>query len=274
MSRLLCVAAVQLRSTRDPARNLPEVEALIRDAAGSGATYVQTPEMTNIIERDRADMLGQLEIEEKDIFVARGRELARELGITLHFGSLAIRRADGKIANRAYVFGPTGATLATYDKIHMFDVDLPGGESWRESAAYTPGESAIIADAAGVKIGLGICYDVRFPQLFRTYGHAGVDIITAPAAFTRQTGEAHWHVLQRSRAIENGCFMISAAQGGTHEDGRDTFGHSIIVGPWGKVIAEADHADPGVVVADIDLDEVGLTRARIPSLANERRFTL
>lgn len=274
MSRLLCVAAVQLRSTRDPARNLPEVEALIRDAAGSGATYVQTPEMTNIIERDRADMLGQLEIEEKDIFVARGRELARELGITLHFGSLAIRRADGKIANRAYVFGPTGATLATYDKIHMFDVDLPNGESWRESAAYTPGESAIIADAAGVKIGLGICYDVRFPQLFRTYGHAGVDIITAPAAFTRQTGEAHWHVLQRSRAIENGCFMISAAQGGTHEDGRDTFGHSIIVGPWGKVIAEADHADPGVVVADIDLDEVALTRARIPSLANERRFTL
>lgn len=274
MSRLLCVAAVQLRSTRDPARNLPEVEALIRDAAGSGATYIQTPEMTNIIERDRADMLGQLEIEEKDIFVARGRELARELGITLHFGSLAIRRADGKIANRAYVFGPTGATLATYDKIHMFDVDLPGGESWRESAAYTPGESAIIADAAGVRIGLGICYDVRFPQLFRAYGHAGVDIISAPAAFTRQTGEAHWHILQRARAIENGCFMISAAQGGSHEDGRDTFGHSIIVGPWGKVIAEADQADPGIVVADIDLDEVELTRARIPSLKNERRFTL
>jgi len=274
MSRLVCVAVVQLRSGRDPGKNLPEVEALIRDAAGSGATYVQTPEMTNIIERDRADMLGKLEIEEKDIFVARGRELARELGIVLHFGSLAIRRGDGKIANRAYVFGPNGATIATYDKIHMFDVDLPNGESWRESAAYTPGESAILAKGAGLRIGLGICYDVRFPQLFRAYGHAGADVITAPAAFTRQTGEAHWHVLQRARAIENGCFMISAAQGGSHEDGRDTFGHSLIVGPWGKVIAEADHADPGVVIADIDIGEVELTRSRVPSLANERRFTL
>ncbi|CAI9413116.1 Deaminated glutathione amidase [Pleomorphomonas sp. T1.2MG-36] len=274
MTRPLCVAAVQLRSGRDPSKNLPEVEALVRDAAAAGATYVQTPEMTNIIERDRADMLGKLEIEAKDAFVARGAELARELGITLHFGSLAIRRDDGKIANRAYVFGPAGDLLARYDKIHMFDVDLPMGETWRESAAYTPGESAIVVNAAGTRIGLAICYDLRFPQLFRAYGHSEVEIMGAPAAFTRQTGEAHWHVLQRARAIENGCFMVSAAQGGTHEDGRETYGHSLIVGPWGKVIAEADHANPGVVVADIDLDEVELTRARIPSLENERRFTL
>lgn len=274
MSRLICVAAVQLRSRRDPADNLAEVEALIRDAAASGATYIQTPEMTNIIERDRAVMLGRLATEDSDRFVTRGADLARELGITLHFGSLAIRRADGRIANRAYVFGPNGDVLVSYDKIHMFDVDLPGGESWRESAAYTPGESAILTEAAGAKIGLAICYDLRFPQLFRAYAHAGAEIIGTPAAFTRQTGEAHWHVLQRARAIENGCFMISAAQGGTHEDGRETYGHSIIVGPWGKVIAEADHADPGVVIADIDLDEVELTRSRIPSLENERRFTL
>ncbi|MBS1168427.1 MAG: 2-oxoglutaramate amidase [Proteobacteria bacterium] len=274
MTRPLCVAAVQLRSGRDPLKNLPEVEALIRDAASAGATYVQTPEMTNIIERDRPDMLGRLEVEGKDPFVSRGGQLARELGITLHFGSLAIRRDDGRIANRAYVFAPSGELRARYDKIHMFDVDLPLGETWRESAAYTPGESAVIVEAAGTRIGLAICYDLRFPQLFRAYGHAGVEIMGAPAAFTRQTGEAHWHVLQRARAIENGCFMVSAAQGGTHEDGRETYGHSLIVSPWGKVIAEADHANPGIVVADIDLDEVELTRARIPSLENERRFTL
>lgn len=274
MTRPLCVAAVQLRSGRDPLKNLLEVEALIRDAASAGATYIQTPEMTNIIERDRADMLGRLEVEGKDHFVARGAELARELGITLHFGSLAVRRDDGKIANRAYVFAPSGDLLARYDKIHMFDVDLPLGETWRESAAYTPGESAIVVEAAGTRIGLAICYDLRFPQLFRAYGHAEVEIMGAPAAFTRQTGEAHWHVLQRARAIENGCFMVSAAQGGTHEDGRETYGHSLVVGPWGKVIAEADNAEPGFIVADIDLDEVELTRARIPSLENERRFML
>lgn len=274
MTRPLCVAAVQLRSGRDPLKNLLEVEALIRDAASAGATYIQTPEMTNIIERDRADMLGRLEVEGKDRFVARGAELARELGITLHFGSLAVRRDDGKIANRAYVFAPSGDLLARYDKIHMFDVDLPLGETWRESAAYTPGESAIVVEAAGTRIGLAICYDLRFPQLFRAYGHAEVEIMGAPAAFTRQTGEAHWHVLQRARAIENGCFMVSAAQGGTHEDGRETYGHSLVVGPWGKVIAEADNAEPGFIVADIDLDEVELTRARIPSLENERRFML
>ena len=274
MPRQLCVAAVQLRSGRDPVRNLPEVEALIRDAAGSGATYVQTPEMTNIVERDRAVMQERLAVEAQDPFVIRGAELARELGITLHYGSLAIRRDDGRVANRAYVFGPGGDMLARYDKIHMFDVDLPYGESWRESATYTPGESAILVEAAGTRIGLAICYDLRFPELFRAYGHAGAEIIGAPSAFTRQTGEAHWHVLQRARAIENGCFMLSAAQGGHHEDGRDTYGHSLVIGPWGKVIAEADHADPGVVIADIDLDEVELARARIPALDNERRFTL
>ncbi|HRP79484.1 MAG TPA: carbon-nitrogen hydrolase family protein, partial [Aquamicrobium sp.] len=199
-------------------------------------------------------------------------KLAAELGIVVHLGSTAIARADGKIANRAFVFGPDGGLLATYDKIHMFDVDLDNGESWRESAAYTPGDAAVVVDLDFARLGLGICYDVRFPQLFRAQALAGAQILTMPAAFTRQTGEAHWHVLQRARAIENGAFVISAAQGGRHEDGRETYGHSLIVDPWGRVVAEADHDEPGVVIADIDLAEVAQARARIPNLKNAREF--
>ncbi|WP_237153228.1 carbon-nitrogen hydrolase family protein [Oryzibacter oryziterrae] len=270
----ICVAAIQMRSGREPLANLADAEALIRDAAASGATYVQTPEMTNILERDRTVALQKISPEADDPFIARGRQLARELGITLHFGSLAILRPDGKIANRAIVLGPDGTLVARYDKIHMFDVDLANGESWRESATYTPGTSAVLTDIGGVRLGLAICYDIRFPHLFRAYGKAGVHVITAPAAFTRQTGQAHWHVLQRARAIENGCFLVTAAQGGTHEDGRETFGHSLIVSPWGQVIAEAEADAPGVVLADIDLDEVAVARGRIPSLLNERPFDL
>jgi deaminated glutathione amidase len=270
----ICVACVQMRSGREPLANLAAAEALIRDAAASGATYVQTPEMTNILERDRAAAFERISLEGDDPFIARGKLLARELGITLHFGSLAIRRPDGKIANRAIVLGPDGALLARYDKIHMFDVDLANGESWRESATYTPGTSAVLADIGGIGLGLGICYDIRFPHLFRTYGHAGAQIISAPAAFTRQTGEAHWHVLQRARAIENGCFLVTAAQGGRHEDGRETYGHSLVVNPWGQVLAEAEGDEPGIILADIDLDEVPVARGRIPSLANERTFVL
>jgi predicted amidohydrolase len=156
----------------------------------------------------------------------------------------------------------------------MFDVDLPNGESWRESATYTPGTEAVMAEVEGLRVGLAICYDVRFPQLFRRYAHAGADVVTAPAAFTRQTGVAHWHVLQRSRAIENGAFVVTAAQGGLHEDGRETYGHSLVVDPWGRVLAEADGAEPGIVVADIDPAESRAARARIPSLVNERPFDL
>ncbi|WP_181704483.1 carbon-nitrogen hydrolase family protein [Chthonobacter rhizosphaerae] len=268
------IACVQLRSGRDPLANLARTEALVREAADAGATYVQTPEMTNILERSRDDLFQALKPEADDPTLARLRAVAAERAIHIHVGSLAILRADGKVANRAFVIGPDGGVLGAYDKIHMFDVDLPNGESWRESATYTPGTDAVMVDAGGMTVGLGICYDVRFPHLFRAYGQAGADLITAPAAFTRQTGLAHWHALQRARAIENGCYLASAAQGGVHEDGRETFGHSIVVDPWGAVVAELDHDEPGVLFADIDLAAVAAARGRIPSLKNERPFGL
>lgn len=266
------VAVVQLRSSRDPAANLAATEALVRDAAAAGASFVQTPEMTNILERSREDLFAKIALEKDDAFLAQMRVVAAELKIHLHLGSLALKRSDGQVANRAFVIGPDGGILGSYDKIHMFDVDLANGESWRESATYTPGTDAVVVDAGGLSVGLGICYDIRFPHLFRAYGHAGVDVITAPAAFTRQTGEAHWHVLQRARAIENGCYLISAAQGGLHEDGRETFGHSIVVDPWGRVVAEAAGDEPGVTIADIDTAEVAAARGRIPGLKNDRPF--
>ena len=268
------VAVVQLRSGRDPGRNLETVERLVRAAAAAGATYIQTPEMTNLLERDRAALAATLRPEADDGFVALGVALARQLSITLHFGSLALRRDDGRIANRALVFGSDGEVIGRYDKIHMFDVDLAHGESWRESDTYVPGDLAVLADTPAFRLGLGICYDVRFPHLFRAYAHAGAEVLSAPAAFTRQTGEAHWHVLQRARAIENGAFVISAGQGGHHEDGRDTFGHSLVVDPWGGIVAELDHEEPGFVVADIDPAAAGEARRSIPSLCNERRFAL
>jgi predicted amidohydrolase len=269
---MLRMAAVQMRSGEDVGRNIAAFEALVRAAAAKGATYVQSPEMTGALMRDRAALRATLKPQGADPVERAAARLAAELGIVVHLGSTAIARADGKIANRAFVFGPDGGLLATYDKIHMFDVDLDNGESWRESAAYTPGDAAVVVDLDFARLGLGICYDVRFPQLFRAQALAGAQILTMPAAFTRQTGEAHWHVLQRARAIENGAFVVSAAQGGRHEDGRETYGHSLIVDPWGRVLAEADHDEPGVVIADIDLAEVAQARARIPNLKNVREF--
>ena len=207
-----------------------------------------------------------------DEIVAAAKRLSAELGIFLHVGSTAILRPDGKIANRALLFSPDGALLARYDKIHMFDVDLDNGESWRESAAYEAGEMAVVTDIGVAKLGLAICYDLRFPQLFRAEALAGADVLTVPAAFTRQTGQAHWHLLLRARAIENGAFVIAAAQGGVHEDGRETFGHSLIVDPWGKIIAEADHDEPGVIVAEIDTALSAEARKKIPNLKNAREF--
>ena len=270
---VLKVAAVQMRSGMQPDRNAADMERLVRAAANEGATYVQTPEMTGALVRDPAARAATFTDEDKDVVVAAARRLARELGIFLHIGSTAIRRADGKLANRALLFAPDGARVAAYDKIHMFDVDLDNGESWRESGAYEPGAQSMTADLGGVTLGLAICYDLRFPQLFRAQALAGAEILSVPAAFTRQTGEAHWHVLLRARAIENGAFVVAAAQGGTHEDGRQTYGHSLIVDPWGRILAEADHDEPGVVVAEIDTAQVAATRAKIPNLKNARDFT-
>jgi len=268
----LKVAAIQMRSGTEIGRNLADVEALVREAAGAGATYIQTPEMTGALVRDKASLRAMIQPQERDPVSQRAAELAAELSIHLHIGSTAIALPDGKVANRAFLFSPQGRLAATYDKIHMFDVDLDNGESWRESATYEPGREAVVAELPFGRLGLAVCYDLRFPQLFRAEAMAGADILTVPAAFTRQTGEAHWHALLRARAIENGAFVIAAAQGGTHEDGRETFGHAMIVDPWGRIVAEADHDSPGVVLADIDLAQVAAARAKIPNLRNARDF--
>lgn len=265
-------AAIQMRSGRDPQRNAADFERLVREAAGKGAVYVQTPEMTGALISDKADRAVAFHSMETDPIVAAANRLSSELGIYLHVGSTAIVLPEGKVANRAFVFGPDGQQIVTYDKIHMFDVDLDNGESWRESNTYSAGECARVVDLPFARLGLAICYDVRFPQLFRALANAGAEVLTMPAAFTRQTGEAHWHVLQRARAIENGAWVISAAQGGKHEDGRETYGHSIIIDPWGRVVAEADGDEPGIIVAEIDPAHSAAARAKIPNLKNAREF--
>ncbi|MEO4000576.1 carbon-nitrogen hydrolase family protein [Mesorhizobium sp. CAU 1732] len=266
------VAALQMRSGMDPARNVADFEALVREAAGKGAAYVQSPEMTGALLRDRVELMALIKPEADDPVAHKAAALAGELGIHVHVGSTAIARPDGKVANRGFLFGPDGAKIASYDKIHMFDVDLDNGESWRESSTYEPGTCGTIVDLPFGRLGMAVCYDVRFPELFRAQALAGAQILTMPAAFTRQTGEAHWHVLQRARAIENGAFVITAAQGGTHEDGRETYGHSLIVDPWGRIVAEADHDEPAVVLAEIDLAASTQARQKVPNLKNIRDF--
>jgi len=265
-------ACIQLRSTTSVSENLETVERLVREAVARGAEYVQTPEMTNVVNRDRKALAASIFPESSDPSVKRLSALAGELGIVLHIGSLALKAADGRIANRALLFGRGGHVMARYDKIHLFDVDLPGGESWRESAVYHPGDRAVVADLPWLRLGVSICYDIRFPQLYRALAHAGAAALTAPAAFTRQTGEAHWHVLQLARAIENGAFVISAAQAGLHADGRETYGHSVIVAPWGEVLAEAGGRGPEIITAEIDPELSLQARQRIPVLMNERQF--
>jgi predicted amidohydrolase len=274
MPRDFIAAAIQMRSGVDPVANVAALKDAVAEAAGRGATLVQTPEMTGALQRDRKALLAVLKSEQEDPVVRAASELAAKHGIHLHIGSTPIALDDGKIANRAFLFGPDGARVARYDKIHMFDVDLENGESWRESAVYRPGDCTVIADLPFARMGLGICYDIRFPQIFRSQALAGAQVLTAPAAFTRQTGEAHWHVLQRARAIENGAFVISAAQGGRHEDGRETYGHSMIVDPWGRILAEADHDEPAVITAAIDVGASASARAQVPNLKNARDFAV
>lgn len=266
-------ACVQLRSGKEIADNVTAAENLIRAAAGQGAGYIQTPEMSNVLVRSREELLARIGGANADAFLLMAKSLSKELELFIHLGSLAVVGESGKVANRAFLIGPDGSEIATYDKIHMFDVDLPNGESWRESATYEPGKTSVIAGLPFAKLGMAVCYDIRFPAIFRAQARAGAEVLTGPAAFTRQTGEAHWHVLQRARAIENGAFVVSAAQGGRHEDGRETYGHSLIVDPWGVVIAELETNEPGYVLAEIDTDQVAKARGRIPAIANERDFT-
>jgi predicted amidohydrolase len=265
-------AAVQMRTGLDVAANVADAERLIREAAAAGAGYVLTPEMTTVLDRRRERLLGAIHAEEADPSLKRFCALAAELGIHLHIGSMAILVDGDKVANRAFVIGPDGAVLARYDKIHMFDVDLGGGESYRESKLYQPGAAAVAVDLPWTRLGVTVCYDVRFPPLYRALAATGATLIAVPAAFTQTTGEAHWHVLLRARAIETGSWVVAAAQGGHHEDGRETYGHSLVVDPWGRVVAEAER-EPGVIVADIDPEMSVTTRGRIPALANARAFS-
>jgi predicted amidohydrolase len=262
-----------MRAGLSPRANLDAAARLIVEARDRGADYVLTPEMTNILEIKRERLFAAIEAEETDPTLAALQELARKLGVFLHVGSLAIRLSAEKAANRSFLIDRAGDIIARYDKIHMFDVDLAGGESYRESRNYRPGEIAVTADLPWGRLGLTICYDLRFPALYRALAEAGSALLAIPSAFTKQTGQAHWHVLNRARAIENGSFVFAAAQGGRHENGRETFGHSLIVDPWGTIIAEAD-VEPGVVLARIDPAQVAEARAKVPSLTNGRRFEL
>jgi predicted amidohydrolase len=262
-------ACVQLRSGVDRARNVADAVALIGEAAQRGAHFIVTPEMTNAVDRNAERLTASLpegeEIEDVRAFSAA----ASDNGVFLLIGSMAIRRGDGRLANRSFLFGPDGSIAARYDKIHMFDVALENGETWRESRVYHPGDQAVLVKTPLAAFGLTICYDLRFPHLYRALARAGAEVLCVPAAFTRQTGKAHWKALLTARAIECGAFVAAAAQGGVHEDGRETFGHSVIISPWGDILTEARGDEPGVILAEIDPMRVKKARAQIPSLALE-----
>jgi predicted amidohydrolase len=268
----LRVGLIQTRTPASQTAALAHVAPLVREAAAQGARFIATPEGTNILQRDKAALAPQLARLEDDLVVLGLRDLARELGVTILIGSALVKREDGKAANRAALITPDGEIAATYDKLHMFDVDLPTGESARESEAYEPGGRAVAVADGELKLGLTICYDVRFPALYRALALAGAEVIVTPAAFTRPTGEAHWEILLRARAIETGAFVLAPAQGGFHEDGRGTWGRTMAIGPWGEVLGKLDHDEPGVLIADLDLAAVAKARAAIPALANARAF--
>jgi predicted amidohydrolase len=267
------IGLVQMRSGRSPQHNIEAAVKLIGEARNGGADYVLTPEMTNIIENDRERMFSAIVAEEHDPSLIALRELARARGMFIHVGSLAIKVSPEKAANRSFLIDRKGDIIARYDKIHMFDVDLANGERYRESRNYRAGEVAVVAELPWGRVGLTVCYDLRFPALYRALAEAGAAFLTIPSAFTRPTGEAHWHVLLRARAIETSCFVLAAAQGGIHESGRETYGHSLVVDPWGRVLAEGT-TEPGVIFADIDPAEVALARSRVPSLQHGRRFEI
>lgn len=269
--RSFTAAMIQMRTGLLPEPSLAQATSLIREAAARGADYVQTPEVSNMMQLNRQALFAQLQSEENDASLKAYRALAAELKIHIHVGSLALRFSEEKAVNRSFLIGPEGQVLASYDKIHMFDIELPDGESYRESANYQPGETAVISDLPWGRIGLTICYDVRFPALYRALAESGASFLTVPSAFTRKTGEAHWHILLRARAIETGCFVFAAAQAGLHENKRETFGHSLIISPWGEILAEGD-VEPGIIMARIDPAKVETARRAIPSLQHGRRF--
>lgn len=265
------IALCQAQTGIDPAANAADLTQAVAAAAEGGAEMLFTPEMSGLLDRDRKRAEAHLASEAEDRVLAAVREAAAKRGIWVHIGSLALahEREDGKLVNRGFLIDPAGEVRARYDKIHLFDVDLPTGETWRESAAYAPGEQPAVAQTPAGTLGLSICYDLRFPDLYRALTGAGATILAIPAAFTVPTGEAHWHVLLRARAIEAGAFVVAAAQVGLHEDGRRTYGHSLVVDPWGKVILDMG-SEPGVGFAEIDPAQVDEVRGRLPAIRHRR----
>ena len=263
-------AVIQMRSGRERDANLAQAGGLIEAAAAQGANYIQTPEMTHLLDRDRGVMLAGARSEDEEPALKAFARLAAKWHVYLHIGSMAIKAQPGLLANRAFIFSPQGRIIARYDKLHMFDVDLGEGERWTESELYRPGNRVTIVHLPWLVLGPGICYDLRFPALFRRQALAGAGLLSAPAAFTQRTGALHWHVLQRTRAIENGAYMASAAQGGRHEDGRQTYGHALIVAPDGAVIAQCEGHEPGFALARIDPARIARARLAIPSLTHAR----
>jgi len=264
-------ACIQVNASNDMDANIQVAAAFACDARAAGAELVVMPENVSMMEWGRANIVAKALPEDQHKALASFRELARETGLWLHCGSLSVLLEDGKVANRSFLITPEGEVAARYDKIHMFDVDLGNGEAYRESATFAPGREAVLADSPWGGIGMTICYDLRFPQLYRSLAQAGADLLVVPAAFTRTTGKAHWHVLLRARAIETGCFVLAPAQCGDHAGGRQTFGHALIVSPWGAILADAGE-QPGYILASLDLDQVAEARGKVPSLSHDRVF--
>jgi predicted amidohydrolase len=265
------IALYQARTGIDPAANAADLARAVEQAAKGGAAMLFTPEMSGLLDRERDRARPNLRLENDDLVLAAVRGAAAARGIWVHLGSLALlgEKGDGRLVNRGFVIDGAGAIRARYDKIHLFDVDLPTGESWRESASYAPGETPVVVETPLGLLGLSICYDLRFPDLYRALTGAGATLLSIPAAFTVPTGRSHWHVLQRARAIEAGVFVIAAAQSGLHEDGRETFGHSLVVDPWGEVLLDMGE-EPGLGFADIHPARVDEVRARLPVIAHRR----
>ena len=268
------VAALQMNSGTAPGPNLDALERLVHAAAAEGAHYALSPEVSVVFAENREGLRAVAGGWDANPAIARVGGIARETGLWLHLGSLAVALPDGRFANRSVLFRPDGSVAARYDKIHLFDATLPGLKQYRESDTYAGGSEAVVAEAAGLRLGLTVCYDVRFPSLYRMLAEAGAELIAVPAAFTVPTGEAHWEVLLRARAIETGCFVIAAAQAGQHQNGRSTYGHSMIIDPWGKILGQLGAEGEGVLCADIDVQAVAEARGRVPALANARTFSL
>jgi predicted amidohydrolase len=268
------VAALQMTSGTQPGPNLDALERLVGEAVAQGASYVLSPEVTVVFAENRDGLRAVAGPWDGNPAVARVSAIARNAGVFVHLGSLAVALPDGRFANRSVLFGPDGGIVASYDKIHLFDATLPGLRQYRESETYAPGATAVVTGGPGFTLGMSICYDVRFGALYRALAEAGAEVLTIPAAFTVPTGEAHWETLLRARAIETGCFVVAAAQAGHHENGRSTWGHSMIVDPWGRILGQLGGDGEGVLVAEIDLGAVAEVRGKVPALANARQFSV